>query len=66
MKQCRIRSGKLRDVVWLDRDPKVGMSVTLKDSDDPDRLWYIEEVYQTQKTKEQLEQKSYRKFKNNI
>lgn len=65
MKQCRIKSGTMRDVVWLD-NPILNTFVTLKDSDDPKRLWKIEEVYNIEQTKEQLESRSYRKFKNNI
>ena len=66
MKQCRIRSGKLKDIVWLDKDPKEGMYVTLKDSDDPERLWFIEEVFSTEKTKSELDKYSHRTYHNNI
>jgi hypothetical protein len=37
----RLRSGATERTCWVDRNVQVGQSITLKDSDEPDRLWQV-------------------------
>jgi len=44
-KQCVIKSGTSRIVAWLDADKiKVGIRITLKNSDEPRRWWKVLEI----------------------
>ena len=46
LRQYTIRSGATFQTCWLEEGrAKEGDSVTLKDSDDPERLWKIEKAY---------------------
>jgi hypothetical protein len=41
--QTILKSGDTQQVAWIDNDPRVrvGVQVTLKDSDEPERLWKV-------------------------
>jgi len=41
-RQCILTCGSLQTTTWLREDKiKVGVGVTLKDSDSPDRIWTV-------------------------
>lgn len=48
--QCRLKSDTLEQTTWLPSHPKLraGMHVTLKDSEDPTRVWLVVETYSTE------------------
>ena len=37
--QCHLKSDTKETVAWLEPKIKVGNQITLKDSDEPERLW---------------------------
>lgn len=43
MVQVRLSSGDARRICWVDtaKKPKVSSRITLKNSEDPDRLWTV-------------------------
>jgi hypothetical protein len=42
--QARLRSGDTELTCWVDRSVRAGQMITLKDSENPDRLWLVTEV----------------------
>lgn len=45
--QVRLRSGDTEMTCWVDRSVRDGQMITLKDSENPDRLWLVLEVSTT-------------------
>ena len=45
--QCKLKSENIEQVVWLPAHPKLraGVHVTLKDTEDPTRVWQVVETY---------------------
>ena len=46
MVQVRLRSGSWQRTCWVptDKKPRLGCQITLKNSEDPDQRWTIEEM----------------------
>ena len=61
MRQCKIKSGNEYDVVWLDKEVKVGDKITLKTSLDSEKLWEVITVGEFEASKAVFD--SYRKTK---
>lgn len=47
MIQVEMCSGDMIRVAWVDRDVKAGDQLTLKNSEEPGRLWKVLYVYKT-------------------
>lgn len=47
--QAQLRSGTTHRTAWIEPRAKVGDQVTLKNSEDPDRLWDVVELSEPQR-----------------
>ena len=45
VKQAELASGETRRICWLEDRYTIGDSVTLKNSDEPDRLWLVLDTF---------------------
>lgn len=57
--QARLKSGVRHLTAWVDRDVKVGQYVTLRDSDNPLRMWEVLSVSEPKKSKDIKSSRDY-------